>query len=111
MNNLPFKRNAIVTEKEGEGWLPYGRVIRFINDEYVEVIDTIKNITTYHIDELIVVDYKGYWESSDIQGSLRERFPIYHRMPSMRKLKQIASGYHPLIWKRNRKKAAKEQNI
>lgn len=108
MDYLPIKRNAIVMEKEGEGWAPYGRVMRFINDEYVEVVDTFRNVTIYHVDELTVVNYKGYWE---ITGPVREKFPIFHRMPSMRKLKQFVVCYNPLIWKKKRKKAAKEQNI
>ena len=105
MENLPIKRRAVVSESStGGGWSPYGRVNRFINDEYVEVVDCTRHVVVYHISEIKATNYNGRWE---VTGPLREQYPVFNRMPSMRKLKQMRAGYDKLIWKKNRKKVLK----
>lgn len=103
MTNLPIKRRSVVMAKPGSAgdmWSPYGRVNRFINNEYVEVIDCSKHVVVYHIDEVEAVDYDGRWDTA---GAVREKFPVFVWMPSMRKLKQMRAHHDKLIWKKNRK--------
>lgn len=104
----PLRRNDIVVERVGEGFSFYGRVWYRIDQNHVVVIDTGKYITVYHEDELDRVDYQGYWDAEVYEDTdeflmtlLRYRFPVYRRMPSLRKLKQRASYYNPGIF-RNR---------
>ena len=107
MTTLPIKRRSVVMIKAstaGEYWSPYGRVNRFIDDDYVEVIDVTKHVIVYHIDEIEAVDYDGRWDTA---GALREKFPVFIWMPSMRKLKQMRAHFDKLIWKKNRKQTKK----
>lgn len=92
-----MKRNDIVVETDekaaGAPWTPYGRVNKVIDETHVEVIDCFRDITVYDVKDLKVVEnYKGRFDN----GHLR-------RMPSLRKLKQMAFCYHPDVWKKKGK--------
>jgi len=97
-----LRRNDVVCNKNGDGpWVPYGRVNRRIDDGHVEVIDTQRYMEIYADYELERIDYVGRWD--DQYSDLRREYPIYIRMPTLRKLKQMAGRYNPTVWKRNRK--------
>jgi hypothetical protein len=86
-----MRRNDIVMESKGEGWSPYGRINRRVGDKW-EVIDCMRNISLYAETELNVCnDYKGFHEHYN------ERFI---RMPTLRRLKQMAARYNKRVWKR-----------
>lgn len=94
-----LRRNDIVRQKK-DGWF-YGRVWKRVDDDHVVVICCGKHITTYRDDELEVHnDYKGKWSQS-FDGQVRDRYPVFYRMPTLRKLKQRASGYHyDKVWRK-----------
>lgn len=91
-----LKRNDIVGEKEPNGFFaPYGRIIKRVDSDHVLVVDCNKDLTIYQdVDLDIFNDYKGYHDC-------RNR---YRRMSSLRKLKQMASRYHPEIWRKRKRK-------
>lgn len=99
-----IKCNNIVTPaKRNKGDpCPYGRVSRFIDHDHVEVIDCGRFITVYHIDDLeVITNYTGYWRH--IVDSKGYEYAIHVRMPSLRKLKQMAACYDRTVWKKVRK--------
>lgn len=85
-----MKRNDVVMPKTGGGF--YGRIVRRIDSDHVQVICCGKHITVYHEDELEVHnDYKGF---TDRKGH-------FIPMTSLRRLKQMASYYHD-VWKKSK---------
>jgi predicted metal-dependent HD superfamily phosphohydrolase len=81
----------------------YGRVISRIDDTHVRVIDCGKYDQVLADADLEASDYNGTWAwGVDFEGSLRNRFPVYNYMPTLRKIKQIASGYND-VWKKSKK--------
>ena len=90
------KRNDIVCDKNETNFVPYGRVNRRIDDEHVEVLYGNCNRRIFRDEDLEVHnEYAGYWmrEFSD--------YPVFHWMPTLRKLKQIRARRDKTIWKRN----------
>lgn len=106
MTARKIRRNDIVVYKHDPGfWAPYGRVNRVIDEGHVEVIDCGKYIRILPVEDLEVHNfYRGYWDTA---GVLREKFPVFRRMVSLRKLKQMTSNYNDQVWKRKRKKGKK----
>ncbi len=111
-----LRRNDIVMEKHNPGYVCYGRVNRLLDDETVEVIDSGRYVTVYLMDDLILKnEYQGYWsddshvgfwddEEMGVPRTLRQRFPVFFRMPSLRKLKQNTARYNPQVWRHYRKR-------
>lgn len=97
-----MKPNQVVRVKKDETWIVPMRIWKQLPDGRFLVLSCLKHIEAYYEDELEPLDYKGRWDMRDTE--LRRRFPVYYRFPSLRKLKQITSGYHPDIWKRKRPK-------
>lgn len=103
-----MKRNQIVMEKDhgGSFWSPYGRINRVYPDGTVQVIYCTKHVLIQNPDDLIVVtDYKGYWEREryadmtdaellEYTGSTFRRKARFHRMPTLRRLRQKARHYY-----------------
>lgn len=107
-----LKRNDIVCEKDVD-WVVYGRVNRVIDAETVEWIDCCKHINISKMSDLTLAnDYKGFWMSVKVFNRDKDGNIIYLdgwmddeslicsfmqdrfvRMPTLRKLKQIASNY------------------
>lgn len=97
-----MKRNDIVLVKSNGMHSFYGRVNRVIAADLVEVICCGKHCETYRLSELeLDNDYSGY---SDSRG-------VWFRMPTLRKLKQMASFHNPEVWKRKRKFATASEAI
>lgn len=95
------KRNAIVGDREAMIG-SYGRVSRVLDAEHVEVIDCGRMFRKVRIADLAIAnDYRGYW---DDRGPLRERHPVFVRMPSLRKLKQMALRYNPSVFRKNHRR-------
>lgn len=93
-----LRRNDVVVAKnEGGHWSPYGRVWRRIDESHVEVICVTKHLTVYADEDVKRVDYKGRW---DTWSDLRQEYPVWLSMPTLRKLKQRASYYHDDVWKK-----------
>lgn len=100
-----LRRNDIVRQKK-DGWF-YGRVWKRVDDDHVVVICCGKHITTYRDDELEVHnDYKGKWSQS-FDGQVRDRYPVFYRMPTLRELKQYAACYHPEVWSKPKPRLSK----
>jgi hypothetical protein len=93
---MTFKRNDVVFEKKPEcGFTLYGRINRILSATEIEVIDCGKFFTVYRPDQLEKIEYKGYWWKYG--DKLR-----FNRMPSLRKLKQMAARYDKRVWKKYR---------
>lgn len=95
-----FKRNDIVVMKRDDSfYAPYCRVNKvFPETKEVEIISNMKDYEILKFDEVeLHNDYKGYYDSYQ---------KVFIRMPSLRKMKQTASCYHPEVFikNRNRKK-------
>lgn len=84
-----FRRNDIVRPNK-DGYF-YGRVVRRIDDTHVQVIDCGSMITDYADTDLIAEDYKGYW---------RDGRTVFVRMPTLRRLKQMAAYYRDDVWRK-----------
>ena len=98
MSDHKLRRNDVVIEKQSGGmWSPYGRVVRRIDNNHVQVIFCTKDIKVFKDEELELSDYDGRW---DTHGGLRERFPVWMPFPTLRKLKQMASYYQEDVWKK-----------
>ena len=94
MTDRKLRRNDIV-RKASDGWF-YGRVNRRIDDTHVEVICCGKHITIYEDSELTLEnDYQGFWRGTS-------EFPVFQRMPTLRRLKQRASEYQDEVWKKRK---------
>jgi hypothetical protein len=91
-----LRRNDVVIERENS-WL-YGRVVRCIDSETVVVIDCGKHHRIFLMEDLKLTDYRGYHR--------RDRFVA---MPSLRRLKQNAAGYHPEVWRHYRRRHGLEE--
>jgi hypothetical protein len=93
---MTLRRNDIITYPDDGGpWLPYGRISRYLGDGRWEAIYCGGHVLSVSPDEVkVVTDYKGYED---------HRTGRFIRMLSLRNLKQLASGYHPEVWKKNRK--------
>lgn len=92
-------------EAQSRGYMFYGRVWRILDAEHVMVIDCGKHIQIYHPDDLEVFDYDGRpdGDPSGDQDFIRNRFPVFYRMPSLRRLKKLAAHYaKETVWKRKR---------
>ena len=81
----------------------YGRVWAVLSPVAVLVIDTGKYIGVYHPDDLVRIDYNGYWDG-DQHGAcrIRQEYPVWRPMPSLRALKRRARWYNRDIWKNRR---------
>lgn len=78
----------------------FGRVSRRLDEDHVEVICCGLHITRVLDDEVEYhPEYKGYLDS---RTDLRRRYPVFVRMPSLRKLKKRASYYNDHVWARKR---------
>lgn len=86
-----MKRNDVVLVGPIDMHNFYGRINRMIDDQFAEVIYCGRNWGVKRIVDLKVDDYKGYIEDGR-----------YHRMPTLRKLKQMAARYDKRVWKRRR---------
>lgn len=86
-----MRRNDIVLVGPKDMYNFYGRINRIINEELVEVIYCGRNWGIKKICDLELASYKGYFD----KGRLI-------RMPTLRKLKQMAAFYDKKIWKHNR---------
>lgn len=111
-----LKRNDVVTEVSAS-WAMYGRVNRVFRDGTIEVICCGKNIKrdfpeawqkVYYTgrSELVhnyKMDKNGY-AMCDQEGNLiiLASYPRFYPMPSLRKLKQMASRYNKKVWKKYR---------
>lgn len=105
-----IKRNSIVSdERENRGgWTPFGRVVK-IKSGMAFVIFCTRDSAWIPIDKLKVHDYKGRWErkylpsywqkpDKDWEEAEEHVYYVWFPMPTLRKLKQMASHYNPKIW-------------
>lgn len=93
-NGEAMKRNDVVLVDKNM-YRFYGRVNRKIDDDHYEVIYCGRNWGIIHVSELELDNsYKGKprWGQPE----------IFDRMPSLRKLKQMAAYYDKKVWKKNR---------
>lgn len=111
-----MRRNDVVFRKSDD-FILYGRVNRFIDSETVEWICCGKDINIDKIEDLEVIDYKGRCQSRTFYHRDKDGEIVYglnedgtkdynsgkeiklflmrfYPMPSLRRLKQIASRYH-----------------
>lgn len=96
-----MKRNDIVGDRDAQ-WVMYGRVNRVLDAEHVEVIDCGRMFRKVRISDLEVFnDYRGFWDTS---GRVRERYPVFIRMPSLRRLKQMALRHNPSVFRKNHRR-------
>lgn len=96
-----MKRNDIVYYNKDDCFKPYGRINKTVSDTHVQVIDCGKFVRILPICDLTLVEnYTGYWYCSG-NGCATERF---HRMPTLRRLKQMTARYDPSVWKHKKKK-------
>lgn len=78
-----MRRNDIIHIIEPH-FQPYGRIISKVDDDHFKVVTCFRDVSIRHRDELVIRnDYKGHW--------WLDRF---YRMPTLRKLKQMAWKYH-----------------
>lgn len=113
MTSYMLRRNDIVVELDPKGapWSPYGRVNRRIDATHVEVIDCCKHCTVYaDVDLKKVIDYTGYDRVKKRYDPVTDEdiiLAVYTlRMPSLRKLKQLASRYNKRVWRKYRENAS-----
>lgn len=98
-----FRRNQIVWHEVVVAYSVPARVVKYISENEIIVINTLGRLSTVSEDKLknaIASDV----ERLDQQRNVRSRFPVIHRMPSLRKLKQAASWYYSDIWKKPKSK-------
>jgi len=89
-----LRRNDVVLVRPDQMYSFYGRVVRMIDPDHAEVICCGKHCETYPLSDLKGDNaYKGYVD----------RRGVWNRMPTLRKLKQMAAFYNPEVWKRKRK--------
>lgn len=95
-----MKRNAVVAEITDAPWALYGRITRLLGGGLAEIIDSRGHLRRVPLDALEPhAGYRGYW---DMRSPLREAYPVFRRMPSLRKLKQMASRTTPSVFRKNR---------
>ena len=104
-----FKRNSIVSEKNCDGgWIPYGRVNRFVSPNTVEVIFCTRDVRILTLDEIEdQSSYKGLWITRQKKPTKIDGEWVYEKdfvyMATLRKLKQMAAYYNKTVWKKYRK--------
>jgi hypothetical protein len=91
-----FRRNMIVYDTRDEHFFRYGRIAHVLENNNYRVITGYGYSTIPEEYLHLVEDYQGRWE----YFSGKERF---HRMPSLRRLKQQAQRRFPSIWKKSPK--------
>lgn len=90
-----MRRNDIVYDKtDNAPWIYYGRIVRLIDSETALWINCNREIHITRLENLVKVDgYKGKWEP-------RGDFEYWVPMPTLRRLKQMASMWHERnVWK------------
>jgi hypothetical protein len=88
-----MRRNDVVLVGKPDMWNFYGRINRILDEAHAEVICCGKHVRRMPMTDLTVDnEYKGYAHEG-------ERF---RRMPTLRRLKQMAARYSPEVWKRKR---------
>lgn len=108
LNPRRLRRNDVVMERESCGhWSPMGRVWKRHDADHVIVIDCMKNVAVYHEDELkLMAEYTGFLkdgyivydfddEGMVIEESRRTTPDRFVYMPTLRRLKRMASVYQP----------------
>lgn len=90
-----MRRNDVVLVGKPDLYRFYGRIVSV--GELIEVVDCGRNRRFMPADELEPTDYKGRDEYDWKGGGGR-----FLRMPTLRKLKQMAARYDKTVWKRNR---------
>lgn len=111
-----LKRNDVVSNVDG-GWQSYGRVNRVFRDGTIEVIDCGKSVTVDFPEAWQKEYYTGYSHlvhkfKKDDYGTIEldenhnyvilASYTRFHPMPTLRKLKQMASKYNKQVWKKHR---------
>lgn len=90
-----MRRNDVVLVGKPDMWNFYGRINRLVGCDRAEVIYCGRNWGEFVLADLrLANDYRGY---TDHNGR-------FERMPSLRKLKQMAARYDKNVWRRNRRK-------
>ena len=96
---MRFHRNTIVRPRTDGSH--YGRILYVLPNGYYDVLDCGKHITRLHHDEIEADGYIGSWVfGRDARGLV----PLFSHMTTIRKLKQISSGYNPDIWRKSRRR-------
>jgi hypothetical protein len=91
-SDLVMRRNDVVLVGRDRMYSFYGRINRILDDGHAEVICCGKHCQAVPMSDLVVdKNYKGY----SVNG-------LWNRMPTLRKLKQMAARYNPEVWKRKR---------
>lgn len=105
-----MKRNDVVMEAKPDQYRFYGRIVKIIGEKALWIC-TGRHIHLTPLKDLEKVDYKGIQEWGASDGWIRyfernkngqldfekvkyKRPPHFDRMPTLRKLKQMASRYH-----------------
>lgn len=92
------------TEYMDMSWGMYGRVVARVDADHVRVIDCGKHHRVLPDAWLKKEDYDGTWEwGIEWDGHLRNRFPVYRLMPTLRELKQNSACYNPDVWRKPKK--------
>lgn len=90
-----MKRNDVVLVGKPDMYNFYGRINRMVDSYHAEVICCGKHFQIYPIYDLRLDNaYKGN---------------EHGRMPTLRKLKQMASQYNNKVWKKNRKRTTSHE--
>lgn len=98
---MRLRRNDVVDVGGATGWFVPGRVVSRIDDSHVRVIDVFKHDKVYRDEDVEKVDYRGCYRYG--RGP-ETPFPIFDRMPTLRRLKQQRSFYDKSVWKRHTNK-------
>lgn len=118
-----IKRNSIVfCTADGGFWSPYGRVVT-IKDDMAFVIDCGRYARWIYLKDLKeITDYQGRWDmrrkpeyfnyelrknmtaQEEVDFEEAMTYEVWQWMPTLRKLKQMTSGYQPKVFKKNREK-------
>ena len=102
----PLQRNDIVylIGDDSIGWTPFGRVWKRVEDK-LAVILTTRDVVVRPPECFQRVIYKGYWNTR-FDSNLGDVVQTHFRyMATLRLLKQMASSYHPEVWKHGRKRS------
>lgn len=92
-----MKRNDIVICKNDDYWRPYGRIWKKGVGDHFIIINCMREVLAIKEKDLEVNnEYDGFWGTSG-NGCSTERF---QRMPSLRRLKQMASKRNKGIWRK-----------
>ncbi len=91
---------VISVKDDRGGWSPYGRINRYMGDGKWEIILCTKHIEVHDEANLEVQDYKGRWEKRSFYADEANASYYFMRMPTLRKLKQMAAYYNRKAWKK-----------